>query len=42
MTDFREITQHLNQWGGDDDRAGEALTPLVYDKLQVLSKTQNP
>ena len=33
MGDFDEITGLLNQWGKGDERAGIALTPLVYDEL---------
>jgi len=31
------ITQLLNQWSGGDDKAGEQLTPIVYDELRRLA-----
>lgn len=38
MADSANITQLLNQWRAGDDAAGEALTPLVYEELQVLAR----
>lgn len=33
MTGEMEITGLLNDWGNGDAKAGDALTPLVYDEL---------
>lgn len=32
-----EITRLLNAWTSGDERAGEALTPLVYDELHRIA-----
>ena len=32
-----DITQLLNQWAGGDDKAGDELTPLVYDELHKIA-----
>ena len=33
MGEIGEITGLLNKWGQGDQKAGDALTPLVYDEL---------
>lgn len=37
MTGPGEITRLLNKWADGDERAGDALTPLVYDELHKLA-----
>lgn len=38
MSDPANITQLLNQWSGGDDKAGEQLTPIVYEELRRLAR----
>ncbi|MEM7610631.1 MAG: ECF-type sigma factor [Pseudomonadota bacterium] len=38
MSQHGDITQLLNRWGAGDQRAGDELTPLIYDELQRLAR----